>query len=529
MTISARLQSRPAVLFGGVLIFLALVRLPALTGPINLSQDATEYIDAARNFAAGDGLRLGIRAYFFADGLRVPFPATSLRSPLFPLAMGSVYRVFPSPTVFKWFNFVLCLANLTLLVFLLKPLLPTGVAAYSLLLIGMSEPMFLTSIFPWAEQTAFFWLLLALLLTSRKVHSRWGVFGAALEGLVCGAAALSRPEYILVGMLVGAWLSREKVHPGLIASFVAALLLPIALFSIVNLHAYGRTFLPGEYLFQRRDYSSYFAWETDSAQGVAAFLTKNWLWIIGRTARNFVNYTAKLVGWKNLFGLAFVLPLVISKLWKKHYSEGARLLAFVGFAFFSAYCLVWAGMDRERYLLAVTTFLLPLCLLEADRLRRQARDRRIRIACVLILAVQAPLLLANFIYAGVAVHRREQPAERYYARANPSWDNPDLTSLFVWIRSHVGENEVICSENPFLINYQTGRAAVLLPEQLGPGDFSRFLAYYRVNYWISNETYTKRFPGQDQALEPAARAYGMNEAARCGTYVVWKKQAVGSR
>ncbi len=512
-------QAHRASLAAAFVILIGL-RLPALTGPANLSQDATEYIDIARNFAAGDGLTLRIRAYFFGDGFGVPYPAESLRSPLFPLLMGGVYAAIHSGAVFQWFNFVLFLVNMGLLTGVLKGIFPPWIVILTALLAGMSEPMFLTSIFPWAEQTAFLWLLLAVLLASRELHLRWGVTGAVIEGLVCSLAALSRPEYMLVGVLFLALLLAERSSATAIGGFLAGFLLPLGIVSAVNLHFYGRTFLPGDYLFHARQYSSYFAWGSGTGSGTLSFLSGNWLWIIGRILRNFVNYLAKLVGWRDLFALAVALPLVLKHA-ARGYDRRKRVLALIPAAFLFAYCLVWGGIDRERYLLPVTTFWLPLCIYELVRLRRQARRIWVHRALLAVALVNLPLFAANLIRSGVVIQERRSIGERFYADANSAWSNPDVDQLIAWIRSNVDATEVLCLENPFLINYETGRNAVVLPEQISPNDFQKFLTEYRVKYWVQNVSYTKRDPGRLKELEHAVQDAGATEVVQCGTYRIW--------
>ena len=509
----------PATWFGLVFLVLILVRLPVLSGPINLSQDATEYIDIARNFAAGEGLVLKIRGYFFGDGFGVPYPAASLRSPLFPLLMGCAYAVFASDAVFGWFNFTVFLINMLLLALILRPILPRKVAVYALLLIGLSEPMFLTSIFPWAEQTAFFWLLLGLLLVSREAHIRWGVAGAAIEGLMAAMASLSRPEYILVGILGFAWLAGKTQRSlAILGGFLVGFLTPLAIFFAANVLNYGRTFFPGDYLFRSRQYAAYFSWESESARGVGNFLATNWSWIIERILRNIVNYLAKLFGWKNLFALAVALPLVVAKGATGDYPWRRRHLVLVPTAFFCAYCLIWAGIDRERYLLAVTAFLLPMCLLELDQWRRDARRPWVRRACLFVLAVNLPLFLASTISANIRKHSRSGLGERFYAQHNPAWSNPDIGKLATWIKANLSEGEVLCLENPFLLNYLTGRPTIMLPERMQPDEFAKFLSYYKVRYWVSNTTYTKRPAEELQRLEQSLINAGALEMGRCGSY-----------
>ncbi len=515
---STRDQAWVAIVFA----LLIVVRLPALTGPPNLSQDATEYIDIARNVAAGDGLMLGIRGYFLGDGTEIPYPAQTLRSPLFPLLMGSVYAIFPSPLVFQWFNLGLFAANFILLTLILRPLLRPAILAYGLLLVGLSEPMFLTSIFPWAEQTAFFFLLLTVLMASRELHVRWGAAGAALEGMAASLAGLSRPEYLLVGILFLLWLATVRNdRKALIPAFLAGLMLAPGAMAVYNLFEYGRMFLPGEYLLRSPSYASYFTWEGDAGRDPRSFIGGNWPWILQRIARNFVNYMAKLIGWKNLFLFTLVLPAVVLGAIRREWEWRRRHLVFTAAAFFLVYCMVWAGIDRERYLLPVTTFLLPICLWEADRWRLKTQNPWSRRAAVAVMSVSLPLLLANVLSAGLAVQSRAG-GERFYAVENPAWANPDFDELAAWVRANVAEEEVVCLENPFLLNYLTGRPTVVLPERIDPERFGDFLSSFRVAYWVNNTVYTKRAPETLRGLEAAAGSGGAEPAGECGTYRIWR-------
>ncbi len=517
------MSSRELAGLAGVFLLLIIFRIPALTGPLNLSQDATEYIDIARNVAHGEGLTLRIRAYFLGDGYKLPYPSESLRSPLFPFLMGEAFELLRSPRVFQWFNFCLFLANLALLTLILRRVLPFALMAYALVLAGLAEPMFLTSIFPWAEQTSFFWLLLATLLVSIELHRRWGPLGAVVEGMVAALAGLSRPEYILVAPLLLAWLALRGKRRGLLTSaFLLGCLVPLAAVVLMNLHTHGRLFLPGEYLFRRRQYASYFSWQNTGGEGAVEFVAANWFWVCLRILRNAANYLAKLIGWKDLFALAAALPLVLCRAGQGMEGWRKQHLALIPAAFFCAYCLVWAGIDRERYLLPMTSFWLPLCVAEVYRWWKQARSRWARIACLGILVANLPLFLGYAVSADLKMLRRTTVAERFYAQDNPAWSNPDLPELESWIDQNVGRDQVLCLENPFLVNFQTRRLTLLLPEQIRPEEFPAFLSYYRVSYWVNNTVFTKYQPRSLADLEKKIRETGAREAARCGTYHVWR-------
>jgi hypothetical protein len=521
------LRARELAILAGIFVFLILMRLPALSGPLNLSHDATEYIDIARNFAAGEGLVLKIRAYFSGDSPAIPYPAISLRSVLFPAAMGAAYSWVRSDAVFRLFNLGLFLINMLLLLLILKPFLSFRLLALSLLLAGLSEPMFLTSIFPWTEQTAFLWLLAAMLAASRDLHLRWGPLGMAVEGIFAGMAAISRPEYFLAGPLLLAWqmMARKKPRMSSIGALAAGFLIPLALLSACSYREFGQAYFPGSHLFRSREYQDYFSWDRAGQPAPAGFLVSNWLFIAGRVLRNFANYLAKLIGYKNLFFLAAALPFVLRSLADRSLDHSRRLLLLVPAGFFAAYCLVWAGMDRERYLLPITTFLLPFCLLQVNEWRARSSHEWVRAACIVIMAVNVPLFAGKTVASGLAVRSRERLGERFYARTNPAWSNPDMDSLARWIRENVGAGEVICLENPFLANYLTGRCTLLLPQQMPPTEFVRFLAHYRAQYWVNNVTFTNYPRGELDNLEQVIKQAGAELAAVCGTYRVWKLES----
>jgi len=511
---------RDFILLTGVFLILLVLRIPALTGTINLHNDATEYIDIARNIAAGEGAILKIRSYFFHDGMTLPYPAAPLRSVLFPFLMGRIYALIPSNLVFQWFNLGVFLANLLLIALILRPVLPSWALAYSLLLIGLCEPVFLTSIFPGAEQTAFFWLLLAMLMVSREVHRRWGIWGAVVEGLAASLAAMTRPEYVLVGALVLLWLWIHERRPITCVFFLSGFLIPLAALHAWNFHRYGRLFITSDYLFRSRHYRAYFSLENSGNQA-GKFVVTNAIWIIARIFRNAVNYIAKLIGWKNLFILAAALPLVMKNAfrdpsWRKQH------LALVPAIFFISYCLVWSTLDRERFLIAITPFWLPLCLMEVNRWRLHSTRKWIRVASIIIMGINLPLSLANVIHADFKIQRRTGFSDRFYAKKDPAWSNPDMEALAVWIRTNTGKDEIFCLENPYLANYLTGRPTLLLPEKMPAAEFLSLLKYYRVDYWVNNPVYTNRSPKLLGELRETVRNAGAQQIGRCGTYEVWR-------
>jgi hypothetical protein len=504
----------------GVILILLALRIPALTGIPNLHTDATEYIDIARNIAAGEGPVLKIRSYFFNDGFTLPYPAAPLRSILFPLLMSGIYAVTHSSMVFQWFNFGMFLANILLLTLILRPVLPSWALAYSLLLIGLCEPVFLTSIFPGSEQTAFFWLLLSLLMASREIHKRWGWAGALAEGFTAALAAMSRPEYVLVGVLFLLWLWFREKRPATCALFLAGFVIPLAGLSAWHFHQYGRIFITSDYLFRSRHYKSYFSLTNAEDGGAGRFVFSNGLWILWRILRNAANYAGKLLGWKNLFFLAAALPLVFRSTfndpdWRR------RHLAIVPAVFFVGYSLVWSTLDRERFLLAMTPFWLPLCIVEVNRWRTTSARKWIRIAALLILIINLPLSLANVLRADWKIQHRTGFGERFYAREDPSWSNPDVAALAAWIRKNTAKDDIFCLENPFMANYLTGRLALLMPENLQQADFLPLLHTYKVRYWINNPVFTNRSAVRLSELRTEAQKAGAQLIDRCGTYEIW--------
>jgi hypothetical protein len=514
------LKSREFLQLFAVFVILIALRIPALTGFINLHTDATEYIDIARNIAAGDGPVLKIRSYFFNDGFTLPYPAAPLRSLVFPLLMSGIYSLIHSNLVFQWFNFGIFIINSVLLVLILRPVLPSWALAYSLLLIGFCEPMFLTSIFPGAEQTAFLWLLVSMLMASREIHRRWGYWGATAEGLAASLAAMSRPEYILVGVLLIFWLWTREKRPALCGFFLAGFLIPLAGLCIWSYQRYGRFFITSDYLFRSRNYKAYFSLEKTDGGNAGRFFLTNSFWIITRIFRNAASYIGKLIGWKNLFLLAAALPLVIKAMFRDSCWR-TKQLAIVPVAFFIGYCLVWSTLDRERFLIAITPFWLPLCLMEMNRWRASSRRKWVRICAVGIMGVNLPLSLANVIRADIKIQHRTELGERFYAKQDPTWSNPDVALLAEWILNNTDKDAIICVENPFLLNYLTGRPALLIPERMAVADFLPLLSSYRVRYWVNNPVYTNRGEPLLSNLRREVQNAGVRRIACCGTYEVW--------
>ncbi len=516
------MKERPTLAFVSVLVFLILIRLPALTGTANLSPDATEYVDVAKNFAGGEGMTLKIRSYFTGDGLTMPYPAISLRSPLFPLAMGSLYWWVNNEEVFRWFNLLLFSVNMVLLALILRPLLPPFLWLYAILLVGLSEPMFLCSIFPWSEQFALFWLLLGLLLVSLQLHIRWGAAGAAVEGLVSAMAVLTRPEYGWVAVLILVSLWRDVRRGWVPAAFWASVLAPLLLFALASYLQYGRVFLPSGHHLQALSSGELYRWESQSSASLPEFWATHGLQIAERVVTNAVNYFAKLVGWKNLFLLALALPVVVRSGFDKNVPWGRRQLVLTALLFFAGYCLAWSALDRERYLISVTPFLIPLCLLETQRWTERARLTWQKYMGRGVMFAGLPLLMANVASANVTIQQRTGWGERFYANPNPAWNNPDVPQLAGWIEQNVSRGDVVCLENPFLLNYLTRRSCLLLPVGVQPDEFITFLRHYGVRFWINNQTFSQRPAEELECLAAVVADDGATLVRHCGSYQVWE-------
>jgi hypothetical protein len=304
------------------------------------------------------------------------------------------------------------------------------------------------------------------------------------------------------------------------ALFLAGFIIPLAGLSAWHFHQYGRIFITSDYLFRSRHYKSYFSLTNADDSGAGRFVFSNGLWILWRILRNAVNYAGKLLGWKNLFFLAAALPLVFRNTfndpdWRR------RHLAIVPAVFFVGYSLVWSTLDRERFLLAMTPFWLPLCMVEVNRWRTDSARKWVRVAALLILTVNLPLSLANVLRADWKIQHRTGFGERFYAREDPSWSNPDVVALAAWIRYNTAKDEIFCLENPFMANYLTGRLALLMPENLKPADFLPLLHSYKVRYWINNPVYTNRSAERLSELRTEAQKAGARLIDRCGTYEIW--------
>ena len=158
---------------------------------VHLNPDAVEYVDIARRLAAGDGYRLGVKAYHFG-GTQVLHDGLAERSPLYPLVAAALLRAGVGLAGLQAINALLAAGCVALVCALGMSLFGSRVGTLAGLLAATSPLMLVRMLPPMTEGLAISLSLLATWLVVRYAEppqpSAFAVAGAAL--------GLAQPDFL---------------------------------------------------------------------------------------------------------------------------------------------------------------------------------------------------------------------------------------------------------------------------------------------------------------------------------------------
>ena len=157
------------------------------------------------------------------------------------------------------------------------------------------------------------------------------------------------------------------------------------------------------------------------------------------------------------------------------------LLALANFAF---YTTSWAAAGAVRYLLPSTALLLPLLLAGFPQRSSCAPAPRCRFSLFTfhfsLLTSLAPALLAGTLLLSSGhwnAHRMN--CQRRWAPAG--WERYRVGAA--WLQTAAGIDDVVASNNPWMVSYLTRRPAVACPRFRGRADIDRFVRVFGVR-WV---------------------------------------------
>lgn len=456
-----------------LLALLALgARLPALQ-EMNFQPDAAEYAGIARRWAQGRGPTTALKWHFLDNG-PVVRPAANERPILYPAFGAAVLRLAPSlePLLsLQLANALLSAANVLLALAAFSTVVSPAAAWLSAVVLIFVPGMCETATVAISEQL-FLFLWLSGLLVLPRAHRPAG--GARL-GLLAGLAMLTRPVglFLLPAAALWLWHRRRQV---------------------------GHAPLPNDAGAGSRTASRRLVWMPWSALAAGfgvALLTGAWLSgpAGGPELRPglLVNYTVLNIRDATWHGFGRPMPTPLEFL-RAHWpavlhlirqklnvnldavvlSLGALLvpaalaigapagadprrralraawLAAAGLNF-ATYTLSWVPVGAMRYMLPTAVVLLPLVVDATLAAAAVSRARKILLAAA-VAAALAPMLAscAQLWRAG----RDACPPEgwRYYLMGAR------------WLRAAAGPEDVVASNNPWMVSYLAERPAIICPE-----------------------------------------------------------------
>jgi hypothetical protein len=360
-----------------VAVSLAVRLYPAVTA-VNLTPDAVEYLDMARQDARGEFGAVTLKRHYL-DAYPVTYPGNGLRPPLFPLAAGAVLAAGGSVITVQAANALAASLAVGVWFLAFAPLFSWRAAAGGALAASFSIWYWGSSVIALTEPLS---MLLAGLTAWVVTTGRWRTLGGAagLGGLCALSFLTRRMNGMLLPLVLGlfgleAWRGTGSVTDRLrfagrclVLLFVwAAVLAP---FAVKNVRDFGTPFYDpntavfrgGEETFDHYSASppATFA-EYVRHKGVRPLAAS-----VGRAALK--NLKASLAGPGGLGLLSLALPLVVFYLFRGSQPPGVWFLVSLAVLNFTAYSLVgFHGYDDPRFILFTTFPLCPLCLQALER------------------------------------------------------------------------------------------------------------------------------------------------------------------
>ncbi|MFN8637176.1 MAG: glycosyltransferase family 39 protein [Chloroflexota bacterium] len=483
-----------ASLLVGVVAF-ALYLTPALR-VVQLNPDVVEYVDIARRLVAGEGYRLGVKAYHIG-GTDVLHNGLAERPPLYPLTVAALLGLGFDLRAVQVMNAALTAVSAALVAEIGRSLFGRAVGAAAGVLAAISPVVLARMILPMSEALTIVLVLLATWIVVRAPEpaARRDYLAA---GLALGLGYLARPTVaaLVLALLVAIPLAAHDRRAALrgvgwLVLGVLAFVVPMSLYSLatqgtlsysgqsylysvakdsdVLRNGYGRP-LPSPAAFISANLGFVLAAMLDNARDYATmlFLEREWL-------------RPLLPAWLGV-GIALLLH---------RYPRRALIPALLALATFATYAMTWANY-QDRYQLPTLLLLLPFL---ADGLARLGLTR----LPLGPLPSSLPLFLAvvvvgwfwwptwrqqyhdEFRYGDESIHPRVDDGLRWTGPPRWSEDN-ELVRVNSWIRDSTARDDVLTHGQPWPYTFFTMRPATLLPTKLTSEQLRRFLTDYRVAY-----------------------------------------------
>jgi len=445
-----------------------------------VSPESLIEINIARNIANGKGLTLSIKETYDLD-TPVVHSAVGERGLIYPLLISFLVN---KTLYIHWINIFISLLTAILFFYLVKNALNLQVAWLS----------FITLIFfPFTNLSAsYLWnytIILFFLILSGLVFSAWeSVCGKIISGGILGLCFWSDPWglFYILAFIPGLLLSEKKFKESLkstglfvLGFFIVSVPLIIWIFSIYKTPYPPR--MPT--YFQVKDYSVYL-WESYGYKlpGVIPFIAGNNKWILSKIWENIKTYALCINSRKviliPLIGFVLSLPTLFIFRNEDNPPFPRKYVPFLSFAifYFLGTCLFWSSRDFIKPLIFTAIFIFPLVYYFFCRIQIKKFPVGLLAAVLLMIFTLNDYIALN--YNNV----RFKLVSDDFTRIAPVAD--DTTE---WINSNAKENENVLAIYPWIVNFQTGQPAGILPDDLTTEKLCELMQKYNYNYVMAND------------------------------------------
>jgi len=490
-----------------VLVVLALAvgaRVPFLVVGTEPSPDAAEYLDVARHIVRGDGLVLSIKSHL-ADDKPVVRSTIGNRSPIYPALVAAGMRLFPSAndlTVARWVNLLLSTLGCVLCLLLFVRVFGWVVGVLGGALVAVNPWLIVYGVGPLADPLSFTVSVAALVLYAWNAREGAPPLWSLADGALVGLGYLARPTgmVLLAVLAIGYMFGRR---------WRSLLWLMVGAAVVASPYLYANWRINGSPLYNAYSYN----------YAVAESREATWFGLDREPVGplEFIQRNPRLVGklmWartredmavvvSQLGFLLLLIPLLPVGWWRRE----RGVIAGYAVANLACYCLSWAAVGAWRYLLA--SYLLPIpSLLEAAA---RPRWRLLRKAGPVLLAGACMLALYSAYL---------QDKDRYQRHVRAAAARPAVASLrekaAQWLLRETSRDEVVASNNPWMVNYLTQRPAVICPEFSREGQVVPFLRGHQVSVivlFVAGEDKRVQFLSSPRLAE-AVRLVEQQESGR---------------
>jgi len=482
-------SARSIVLVAAIVAAATAARLPYLR-QANLSPDAADYLNIARNIAEGRGFTHSIKWHFFTRD-PVVHSAVGERPLLYPIVLAPLCRRHHPARAAQYLN-VLIAAIAVILGAAWARRFGLGArgVAISAALLAFNPGLLMCSIYPWTEPLYLCWLFAVLIAVGRggtSVRSAWAA------ALFTALAYLTRPSAVAIVAGLGVWYWRARRFRAL-AHYLGALVVFLApWFALVWA-------VRGDSLYSLQNFHFSVLDITDgmaagfgkSFPGPIGFLRSNAGAAMSKSVVQTIGYLEHLFGPAGLSVFsAFVFLRPFVERGEKGESEGPWV--FLALFHFLLPAITWATFDAVRFMLPCFAVLLVPVVGGMDDLAGGLASRRFRIAAWCSALAVAAVFYGDLwakLYSRVIAHRESDLAMQV---ARIEFDRI------------VGKNAVVAAFDPFSINYYFERPTIVLPEKGEPNSWAReverFIALYRPDYIV--------LPRKDMPLATALARRGL--------------------